>query len=222
MNITEELFKLKDSEYQKFQSALIPTINPYTMIGVRTPHLKKLAKAVRNDAEEFMASLPHTYYEENNLHGFVISFISDYDECIEALDRFLPYVDNWATCDGIRPECFKKNKNRLICDIKRWIASDKVYTVRFGIEMLMTHFLDDDFDAGYLRMVASVRSDKYYINMMIAWYFATALAKQWDEAVVYIEKRILPACVHNKTIQKAIESYRISEERKKYLRKYKS
>ena len=221
MNVTEELFKLKDSEYQKFQSALIPTINPDTMIGVRTPHLKKLAKAVRNDAEKFMASQPHTYYEENNLHGFVISLITDYDDCIEALDRFLPYVDNWATCDGIRPVCFKKNKNRLICDIKRWIASDKVYTVRFGIEMLMTHFLDDDFDAGYLRMVASVRSDEYYINMMIAWYFATALAKQWDEAVVYIEKRILPAWVHNKTIQKAIESYRISEERKKYLKKYK-
>ena len=212
-----ELFKLQDLEYKKFHSKLMPTINPDTIIGVRTPDLRKFAKGLI-DYDDFLNDLPHQYYEENNLHGFLISQIKDYNECIKELNKFLPYVDNWATCDGLRPKCFKKNTDKLLSEIEKWIKSNHTYTVRFAIEMLMTHFLDDDFDERYLDMVANVKSDEYYINMMIAWFFATALAKQYEYAIIYVEKNILPVWVHNKTIQKAIESYRISDDKKRFLR----
>lgn len=212
-----ELFKLQDLEYKKFHSKLMPTINPDTIIGVRTPDLRKLANSLK-DYDDFFNDLPHQYYEENNLHGFLISQIKDYNECIKELNKFLPYVDNWATCDGLRPKCFKKNTDKLLSEIKKWIKSNHTYTVRFAIEMLMTHFLDDEFDERYLELVANVKSDEYYINMMIAWFFATALAKQYEYAIIYVENNILPVWVHNKTIQKAIESYRISDDKKRFLR----
>lgn len=212
-----ELFKLQDLEYKKFHSKLMPTINPDTIIGVRTPDLRKFAKGLK-DYDDFLKDLPHQYYEENNLHGFLISQIKEYDRCIEELNKFLPYVDNWATCDGLKPKCFKKNTDKLLSEIEKWIKSNHTYIVRFAIEMLMTHFLDDEFDERYLEMVANVKSDEYYINMMIAWFFATALAKQYEYAIIYVEKNILPVWVHNKTIQKAIESYRISDDKKRFLR----
>ncbi len=215
--IKEELFRMQDLKYKEFHSKLIPTINPDTVIGVRVPDLRKFANTV-TDYDEFFKDLPHQYYEENNLHGFIISQIKDYDKCVEELNKFLPYVDNWATCDGIRPKCFNKNTDKLLLEIKKWISTDYIYTVRFAIEMLMTHFLDEKFDESFLKLVAGIKSDEYYINMMIAWYFATALAKQYEVTVGYIEKKILPIWVHNKTIQKAIESFRITDEKKKYLR----
>jgi len=218
MDITQELFSLQDKEYKSFNSKLIPNVNPDTIIGVRTPALRALAKKVCNKSDEFLKSLPHNYYEENNLHGFIISGMKDFDKCIEQLDRFLPYVDNWATCDGIRPKCFGANKERLIVKIEEWISSDHVYTVRFAVEMLMCYYLDDDFAGRYPTMVAGVQSDEYYVNMMLAWYFATALAKQWDEIIPYITDHRLAPWVHNKTIQKAIESCRITAEQKDCLR----
>lgn len=221
MNIYEQLIKMQDLEYKTFHSKLIPTINPDSIIGIRTPILRAFAKQIKNNADDFLTDLPHRYYEENNLHAFLISEVREFDKCIELLDEFLPFVDNWATCDGIRPKCFKRNKAKLLLQIERWIKSDCVYTVRFAIEMLMTHFLDDDFEERYLSLVSSVKSDEYYINMMIAWYFATALAKRWESTVVYLEENLLSLWVHNKTIQKAIESYRITAEQKQYLRKLK-
>ncbi len=218
MNIIEELTRLSDAKYKAFQSKLIPNINPDTIIGVRTPHLRALAKNLKDESEEFLGALPHYYYEENNLHGFIISAIKDFDKCIEMLDRFLPYVDNWATCDGIRPKCFAKNKDKLLLKIKEWIESERVYTVRFALEMLMCFYLDEDFRREYLGMAAAVDSDEYYVNMMLAWYFATALAKQWDESLPYITEHRLSVWVHNKTIQKAVESLRITKERKAYLK----
>lgn len=215
-----ELFKLQDKKYGDFTASLIPTISRDTVIGVRTPQLRALAKRVKDteDAKAFILALPHKYYEENNLHGFLICEIKDFDGCIRALDTFLPYVDNWATCDGLRPKCFKKNLGSLLPHIKRWLSSEHTYTVRFGIEMLMTYFLDDAFDAKFLKRVSEIKSDEYYINMMIAWYFATALAKQYDATLPYLEKETLPLWVHNKTIQKAVESYRVSDEHKMYLK----
>jgi len=221
MNIIEDLFKMQDLEYKSFHSKLIPTINPNTIVGVRVPLLRKYAKEIKNCATEFLCVLPHKYYEENNLHAFLISEITDFEICIEILNKFLPYVDNWATCDGIRPKCFKKNRKKLLKEIKKWIVSNHIYTVRFAVEMLMVHFLDDDFDANYLAIVSKVRSEEYYVNMMVAWYFATALAKKWTETIVYIERKILPLWVHNKTIQKAIESYRITPVQKVYLKSLK-
>ena len=218
--IRAELFQMQDLKYKDFHAKLMPTINPDTIIGVRTPKLRALAKSIKNNENtaSFLKALPHRYYEENNLHAFLIAEISDFDRCIEELNKFLPYIDNWATCDGIRPKCFKKNTDRLLAEVQKWIESADTYTVRFAIEMLMVYFLDDKFDAKYLDMAASVNSDEYYINMMIAWYFATALAKQWQKAIVYIEKNKLPIWTHNKTIQKAVESYRITDEQKEYLR----
>lgn len=217
-----ELFSLQDSDYKAFHSKLMPTIDPDTIIGVRTPALRALARKSKTvpgiDLDLFMASLPHKYYEENNLHAFLIEQCRDYDACIWELDRFLPYVDNWATCDMMRPKCFKKHTKELLGKIKQWIGSTHTYTVRFAIEMLMVYFLDEQYDPKYLAMVAGVQGDEYYINMMIAWYFATALAKQWDSTLPYIEEQRLPLWVHNKTIQKAVESYRISPEQKELLR----
>lgn len=218
MDIVSELIKLADKEYKAFFSKLVPNIDADTVIGVRTPELKALAKNMGDEKYDFIDALPHKYYEENNLHAFVINGIGDYDECIARLEKFLPYIDNWATCDGLRPRCFAKNKDKLLENIKVWLNSEHTYTVRFGIEMLMTHFLDGDFDAVYHRWVSKIKSDEYYINMMIAWYFATALCKKWEETVMYLTENKLSVWVHNKTVQKAVESFRITKEQKEYLK----
>lgn len=219
MTFTEELYLLKDKEYADFQAKLTPGIDRKLFIGVRVPEVRKLAKRLikEPEVETFLNELPHEYYDENMLHAVLISEIKDYDNCIEKVDRFLPYVDNWAVCDIMSPKVFKKNKLPLIKKIKEWSSSDKTYTCRFGLGMLMCHFLDEDFKEEYLEIPASVHSDEYYINMMIAWFFATALAKQWDSSIKYIEEKRLDKWVHNKTIQKARESYRITKEQKDYL-----
>lgn len=218
--IQEKLFTLKDSEYRAFHAALIPNIDKETIIGVRTPALRAYAKELRGSAaaDAFLRALPHVYYEENNLHGMLLSEIKDYETCVEELDRFLPFVDNWATCDLIRPKVFPRHPEKLIAEIRRWMASRETYTVRFGMEMLMTHFLDGNFREEYLAPVADLRSEEYYVRMMQAWFFATALAKQYEAAVVYIEQRRLEPWTHNKAIQKARESFRVSDERKAYLK----
>jgi len=217
--IRNDLSDLQDLKYRDFHCRLIPTIDPDTVIGVRAPALKAYAKSLYNtDVSAFLEALPHKYYDENNLHGLLVMNIKDYSDCVAALDMFLPFVDNWATCDLLRPVSFKKNKTELLRDIKRWMSSKHTYTIRFGLEMLMTHFLDEDFKPEYLEWAAAMHSDEYYVNMMLAWYFATALAKQWDAAIRYIENRCLLPWVHNKSIQKAIESYRITDEHKAFLR----
>lgn len=210
----------KDEEYGDFQAKLTPGIPRDLFIGVRVPNLRKLAKAYMKDSDSqvFLEELPHKYYDENMLHGLLLSEIKDYEECVAKVDEFLPYVDNWAVCDIMSPKVFKKHKSELINTIREWSASSHTYTCRFGMEMLMSHFLDDDFLPEYLEIPASVISDEYYVNMMIAWFFATALAKQWDATIPYIEDRRLGKWVHNKTIQKSIESFRITPEQKDYLR----
>ncbi|MDO5440991.1 MAG: DNA alkylation repair protein [Bacillota bacterium] len=223
--IQKKLFELRDEDYAKFQAKLTPTVDPELFIGVRVPACRALAKDLhKNDTKEverFLLELPHKYYDENMIHGLLISEIKDFDLCISELKAFLPHVDNWAVCDIMSPKCFKKHKLELLPLIKEWTESSEEYTVRFGLEMLMSHFLDDDFKPEYLKIAASVHSDKYYVNMMIAWFFATALAKQWDSTIGYIENNKLGEWVHNKTIQKARESNRISDEKKLYLNKLK-
>ena len=218
--VRSRLFEMQDLKYRDFSAKLTPTVDPQRVIGVRTPDLRKYAAELSKteDAAAFMATLPHFYQEENNLHGFLIERIADYDACIAALDTFLPYVDNWATCDSMSPKCLKKQLPRLTGEVRRWMASEQTYTVRFGIETLMRFYLDEAFDPVYLDWVADLRSEEYYVNMMIAWYFATALAKQWDAALSFIENRRLEKWTHNKAIQKALESDRIPGERKAYLR----
>ena len=218
--IRKKLYELQDTDYRDFQSKLIPGVETDSFIGVRTPELKKLAKELAKDGGEklFLRELPHRYFDENQLHAFLISAIKDYERCMDETNRFLPYVDNWATCDQMSPAVFKKQKEKLLSQIKIWIASDQTYTIRFGIGMLLRHFLDVDFDPAYPEWVAGIRSDEYYVNMMIAWYFATALAKQYDTILPFITEHRLDAWIHNKTIQKAVESYRISPEQKEYLR----
>ena len=216
--IHKELFKLQDKGYREFQSALLPTVNKDSVVGVRIPILRKFAKNLdKASAKKFMSVLPHKYYEEDNLHAFLIERITDIDLCFKELDRFLPYVDNWATCDMMAPKVVIKDKERLLAKAYEWIASDHVYTIRYGISVLMKYFLDDDFSTEYANKVASVVSDEYYVNMMCAWYFATALAKQYDSIVPYLEEKKLPVWVHNKTISKAKDSLRISKEIKEYL-----
>ena len=216
--IQNELFKLQDEGYREFQSALIPTVDKIRIIGVRIPELRRLSKQIdMKSASAFMGELPHEYYEEDNLHAFLIERITDIDLCFKELDRFLPYVDNWATCDMMAPKVVIKDKERLLAKAYEWIASDHVYTIRYGISVLMKYFLDDDFSTEYANKVASVVSDEYYVNMMCAWYFATALAKQYDSIVPYLEEKKLPVWVHNKTISKAKDSLRISKEIKEYL-----
>ena len=221
--IVDDLFKMKDKEYRDFQVKLIPGKTVDVMIGVRTPDLRKYAKELVKEGkyEDFLKDLPHKYFDENQLHAFILSEIKDYDECIEYVERFLPYVDNWATCDQMSPKVFKKNKDKLLERIKVWIKSDKTYTIRFGIGMLMQHYLDEDFKKEYLKWVSEIKSEEYYVNMMIAWYFATALAKQYEETIKYIEKQKLDKWTHNKTIQKSVESYRITDNQKNYLRSLK-
>ena len=221
--VQARLFALQDTEYRDFQCRLIPNVDPNTVIGVRTPELRKFAKdfAKEPEAAEFLRILPHRYFEENNLHGFLIERMKDYDRVIAALDAFLPFVDNWATCDQLRPGVFAKRPPQLREQIQIWMASGHTYTVRFGIEMLMCLYLDDAFLPEYLDWVAAIRSDEYYVNMMTAWFFATALAKQYDAALPYIEERRLAPWTHNKAIQKAVESYRIADAQKAYLRSLK-
>lgn len=221
--IRNELFKMQYTAYRDFNSKLIPAVDKESMIGVRTPELRKYAKqlAKREDIEEFLHSLPHKYFDENQLHAFIVSEIKDFKSCVDKVNGFLPYIDNWATCDQLSPKVFKKHHKELIAYIKEWLESDKVYTLRFGIGMLMEHFLDEDFDIMYPETVLNIRSDEYYVNMMIAWYFATALAKRYESILPFIEKRSLDIWTHNKAIQKAVESYRISKERKTYLKELK-
>lgn len=219
-SITEQLFALQDLEYKQFHSKLMPTINPDVIIGVRTPKLRKFTKEIKHstEVEEFLRELPHHYYEENNLHAFLIETIQEFDNCIAALNRFLPYVDNWATCDMMAPKALKKDLSKLYEWIKIWIASGETYTIRFGINMLMKYYLDEAFLPEYAELVASVNSEEYYVKMVAAWYFATALAKQYEAVLPYLTEQKLEVWVHNKTIQKAVESYRITPEQKAFLK----
>ena len=218
--IRARLEELRDEAYRDFQCRLIPGLAPERALGVRTPALRKLAKefSQREDAGEFMAALPHELFDENNLHALILSEEREYDRAVTGVDAFLPFVDNWATCDSLRPAAFRKNHDRLEGEIRRWMGSSEPFTVRFGMEMLMTHFLDGDFRPEQLEWVEKIDSNNYYVNMMAAWYFATALAKQYTAAVTYLEEARLSPWVHNKTIQKAIESFRVTEEHKAHLR----
>ena len=218
--LESRLFALQDPAYRDFQRRLLPTVDPETVIGVRMPALRALAKTFAADParEAFLQALPHRYYEEHNLHGLLVCGLKDYPAAAAALDAFLPFVDNWATCDLLRPRAFAKHPPELPEKLRAWLASGRTYTVRFGLGTLMSFYLDGEFRPEYLELAASVRSDEYYVNMMAAWYFATALAKQWDAAVPYLENRRLDARTHGKTIQKAVESFRIPDERKVFLR----
>ena len=219
-DIYKELVSLQDKGYRDMQITIIPTVDADSIIGVRTPALRTLAKELskREDIGKFLDSLPHKYFEENQLHAFILSGMKDAARAFELVDKFLPYVDNWATCDQMSPKVFKKHKDLLLEYTDKWIGSDHPYVKRFGIGMLMEHFLDEDFKTSYLTKVSKIRSDEYYVNMMIAWYFATALAKQYDATLPYIEKQKLDIWTHNKSIQKAVESYRITPEQKEYLK----
>ena len=219
-DIVAELFRLQDKKYAAFQAKLIPTVDTDRIIGVRTPELRTFAgKLVKDeDIASFLTSLPHQYFDEDQLHAFVISLEKDFDKCIAEIEAFLPFIDNWATCDQLSPKVFKKEPEKLLPYICTWIKSDKVYTVRFAIGMLMQHFLDKRFNPKYADMVAAVRSEEYYINMMIAWYFATALAKQYASILPYLEGKKLDDWTHNRAIQKSVESNRITMEQKAYLK----
>ena len=221
--IREKLYDRQDLKYRDFQAKLIPGMETEKMIGVRTPDLRKIAKQMvkREDIGEFLENLPHEFFDENQVHAFVISELKDYGRCVQGVERFLPFVDNWATCDQMSPKVFKKHRPELLDSIKEWIRSEHTYTVRFAVGMLMQHYLDEDFDPEYPEMVAEVQSEEYYIRMMIAWYFATALAKQYEAVLPYIEEKRLEPWTHNKTIQKAVESYRITPEQKEYLKSLK-
>jgi len=218
--IVEELFRLQDKDYAMMQTKIIPTVSSERIIGVRTPALRAFAKSLSKDEniDAFLSCLPHQYFDEDQLHAFVISLEKDFDKCIAKVDAFLPFIDNWATCDQLSPKVFNKEPEKLLSYIQTWIKSDKTYVVRFAIGMLMHHFLEADFDTKYADLVAAVTSEEYYINMMIAWYFATALAKQYELVLPYLEKQRLSPWVHNKTIQKSIESYRITAEQKAHLK----
>lgn len=217
------LFELQDKKYRDFQAKLIPNIDPETMIGIRTPDLRKLAKEMAKEPEtdKFLKALPHRWFDENQLHSFIISLTKDYETCIAQVERFLPYIDNWATCDQLSPKVFRKNREDLLCHIREWLKSDETYTIRFAVGMLMEHFLDEDFEAAYPEMAAAIESDEYYVNMMRAWYFATGLAKQYDAVLPFLVEKRLDKWTHNKTIQKAVESRRITPEQKEYLKSLK-
>ncbi len=221
MDITQKLIEMQDEKYRSFTSQLIPNISPDIMIGVRLPYIKRLAKELYKSGEYigFVNELPHTYFEEYHLHSYVLSEIQDFDDFIEEIERFLSYIDNWSVCDSLRPKCFAKNKEKALICIKKWLESEHTYTQRFAIEMLMVHYLGDDFKPEYLDLVTNVEGDDYYLKMMVAWYFATALAKQYEATVGYIEnRRIKDKWTHNKAIQKALESYRVSNENKAHLK----
>lgn len=219
--IVTELFRMRDVDYALLQAKIIPTVAADRIIGVRTPALRAFAKDLYKDRDKegFLSCTPHQYFDEDQLHAFVISLEKDFDKCIAEVDAFLPFIDNWATCDQLSPKVFKKEEpEKLLPYIQMWIKSDKTYTVRFAVGMLMQHFLDANFDTKYADMVAAVRSEEYYVNMMIAWYFATALAKQYERTLPYLEGKRLDGWVHNKAIQKSVESYRITDEQKVYLK----
>ena len=222
--IREKLSSLQDLKYRDMQVRIIPSVKPESIIGVRTPELRKMAKELAQSREIgiFLENLPHKFFEENQLHAFIVSGMKDYKECLGALNRFLPYVDNWATCDQMSPRVFKKHRPELMESIRGWIGSAETYTIRFGIGMLMEHYLDEDYDPACPEMVAAVRSEEYYVNMMIAWYFATALAKQYEAVLPFITEHRLDTWTHNKAIQKAIESFRITPEQKEYLKSLKN
>lgn len=219
-SITKRLFALQDQEYQIFHSRIVSNLPPEKIIGVRTPQLRALAKelADTDEAAAFLNELPHTYFEENQLHSFLIANFRDFSDALAAVEKFLPYVDNWATCDQLSPKAFRKNPELLLAEIPAWLSSTETYTIRFGIEMLMTYFLDERFSEEYPRWVAAVESEEYYVNMMISWYFATALAKQWDAVLPYFQSHRLSPWLHKKSIQKATESFRIPTDRKLLLR----
>ena len=219
-DLQQQLFALQDKTYREFHSKLMPDTDKETVIGIRIPVLRKFARefARRPEAREFLQQLPHQYYEENNLHMMLIIAEKDYEKCLAEVERFVPYIDNWATCDMPAPKCFAKHKQELLPKVEEWIASEETYTIRYGIDLLMALYLDEDFRPEYLELAASVTSEEYYVKMVIAWYFATALAKQWDSTIPYIEQRRLSDWVHRKTIQKAVESYRITKVQKDYLR----
>ena len=219
MNLINRLMKVKDDKYKEFQAKLVPNIPSDTIIGIRTPVMRKIAKEIfeSEDKESFLNDLPHKYYEENLIHFFMVSMIKDFDMCIKEVEKFLPYVDCWPVSDQASPKSFKKNHEKLLPYIKKWIRSKHIYTSRFGIRMLMNEYLDNDFKKEYLELIASVKSDDYYLKMMVAWFFATALAKQYAATIKYIENRCLDPWIHKKAIQKAIESYRVSDEHKEYL-----
>ena len=221
--LQEQLFALQDLRYREFHSKLIPGIPKEEIIGIRTPVLRKFArkfaKNYREQADAFLKELPHTYYEENNLHMMLLTQIKDYEECLSKVKEFLPYINNWATCDYPTPKCFEKHKEELLPAVKTWIETKETYTIRYGIGILMRLYLDEDYRPEYVQGVAAVQSEEYYVNMMIAWYFATALAKQWDTVIPYLEERKLGRWVHQKTIQKAVESFRFTPEQKEYLKK---
>ena len=219
--LQQHLFGMRDAAYAAFIAKLTPGFPPSHFIGVRVPLLRTIARSFAKEeaaSQSFLSHLPHSYYEEDMLHGMLISLVKDYDRCLDLIDRFLPYVDNWAVCDTLSPEVFAKHKAQLLENILRWSSSSHTYTCRFGLRMLMTHFLDDSFSADFLEIPAAIRSEEYYVKMMVAWFFATALAKQWEATLPYLENRQLDPWTHRKTIQKAIESYRIPPERKDYLR----
>ena len=220
--LQQHLFGMRDAAYAAFIAKLTPGFPPSHFIGVRVPLLRTIARSFAKEeaaSQSFLSHLPHSYYEEDMLHGMLISLVKDYDRCLDLIDRFLPYVDNWAVCDTLSPKVFAKHKAQLLENILRWSSSSHTYTCRFGLRMLMTHFLDDSFSADFLEIPAAIRSEEYYVKMMVAWFFATALAKQWEATLPYLENRQLDLWTHRKTIQKAIESYRIPPERKDYLRK---
>lgn len=219
--LQQNLFGMRDAAYAAFIAKLTPGFPPSHFIGVRVPLLRTIARSFAKEeaaSQQFLSHLPHSYYEEDMLHGMLISLVKDYDRCLDLTDRFLPYVDNWAVCDTLSPKVFAKHKAQLLENILRWSSSSHTYTCRFGLRMLMTHFLDDSFSADFLEIPAAIRSEEYYVKMMVAWFFATALAKQWEATLPYLENRQLDPWTHRKTIQKAIESYRIPPERKDYLR----
>ncbi|MDY4740849.1 MAG: DNA alkylation repair protein [Alloprevotella sp.] len=219
--LQQNLFGMRDAAYAAFIAKLTPGFPPSHFIGVRVPLLRTIARSFAKEeaaSQSFLSHLPHSYYEEDMLHGMLISLVKDYDRCLDLTDRFLPYVDNWAVCDTLSPKVFAKHKAQLLENILRWSSSSHTYTCRFGLRMLMTHFLDDSFSADFLEIPAAIRSEEYYVKMMVAWFFATALAKQWEATLPYLENRQLDPWTHRKTIQKAIESYRIPPERKDYLR----
>lgn len=225
MAFIDELMKLKDDEFADFQAKLTPNVARERFIGVRVPDVRKLAKELykndRDGVDEFLNSLPHVTYDEDMLHGVLLSEFKDYEECIKRVDEFLPYVDNWAVCDIMSPKVFKKHLEPILEKIREWASSDHVYTKRFGVEMLMSFYLDEHFMPEYLEIPAAVTGEDYYIKMMLAWFYATALAKQWDATIPYIENKHLADWTHNKTIQKARESYRITDEQKEYLKSLK-
>ena len=222
MNLTDRLFSLQDPEYRDFSAKLMPNVDKSAVIGVRTPQLRKLAGEIYREGnyQSFLQNLPHKYFEENNLHGFLIEKIREPKEYLQEIEKLLPYIDNWATCDLIHPKCLKKDPELVIKHVKKWLGSSHTYTVRYGIGVLLSDFLDELFRPDYLDWVASVKSDEYYINMMRAWYFATALAKQYKAAIPFIENGILDKWTLNRTIQKAVESYRIPDDVKSYLKQF--